>query len=1656
MKLENIFPAKEQVNDLRNIESALLTRKKNGKIAGWVALLSAFIQMLIILYPYLQQILDSSYEFQITQYLNDPKKLLPVIGIGIGTLIYLLLRRTSFLLKETKEPFRYTCWVEPFSVVKDTPGDRFNLKAGDRFNLLHHDLIELINQRIKRFSFIEMPPDKSENDGASVTDLRKSSHIHIYGHYAIREDKNNNEWIIHVMPYVRIGSQGSPATMAQSVRFPLSTDDSPDELDTYEYNQLLERVYSRVTTEIYAQIEKDIQGKIELFPTSFLQANALYYEASDMANSNTINAFESAILLYEEAIRKINLTLIKRISNYFLNFPFFRTLFVRNVFQNARIQIGHARCLVYKNRIAALSGKKRNPVFEIRQDLKEVINQLEYFHSCLGGNAANSEFKKENEKTFSILAYLTFPNDTWLRRLLLKPSKRFFDETRVILFNAYVVHSLTDSLLGAFLSAQKYIDKAKAIAPDRSGSDPLYILAQAYIEPNIDKALFLFQQVTDKDSSFQIAQYDLAFWTEMKFRLNDEINHSRARIALQEYDKVLRINPGNIAALAAQGYIYWLLHDLDKARRKFEEGCELKTMVSETFIGQLLYGRARILVEQGKISESYDLFNQAFASNPNVGTFSIGDNSWMHYSFYEFITPQLRNRFEEYYTRLSFYKTEHVFPISSVSTEFVITLDKGNLSDGLLTALKEAGITLENDQPEIRTDEKSKKWKLTNGKSDMLYLLHSGDEIQVCIKPDVSEKIADAVFSYVLNDYGNANFNFYKRYGDLNDLDEVINNYSEAITSFPQNTIAKYNKSLALVSRNENIESIELLDDVIKNNPNWFEALASSVEITLPKINEEIKLKEDEIRKLKEEKTEMMGKGLRSNSNFSVQSAASQTQTKLFEGQPFDPKLKEIDQKITSLRGIIEEQQNKKKELWPKIRNILKPTKLISLYDGLQLQQLNSTKIDQFIGKKIYWTRLDDDDVRALRIYAISFYYDLAKTPDDIERQQSCKRLFDHLLNFYYPEDYTINLYKKELLGMIGGNQEEHKKRCDEIIESNITYWLEQDPICYNFLDLAKTYLSRESYFNYLETAIQLEISPDLLDLILTGDYYKERGLNRFIEIFESSTDLNSKPANKANIYNRLANLFANEQMEVKAISYYEKAIKYDNSKPIYLCNLGLSYFNLGRWNEAIDCYQRAIELRRITPDDPRGLEYYYDFLSEASIKIGNLDTFLKNFESSGDLNSEPGKKAIIYNRIGNLYFNSKQAGEAIPFYTKAIELDNERPIYYSNKGLMYSTLGQWEEALRFHQTALELRKLKPNDSTGLDYYYDYLSEAYFNLGKIDEFLKTFNETGDLDHDPEIKAIIFNRIGNLNFTAQQYDDAIPFYTQAVELDNARPIYSCNLGLCHSKLGQWDLAIRYYQQAIERRRKVPNDYYGLDYYYDFLSEAYFKISKLNKFTEIFESSGDFKNEPEKKAIVYNRIGNLFFNTIQFNEAISFYKKAITLDPDRPIYHCNLGLSISKSGQWDDAMIHYQKAITLRNNSINDPYGLDYYYEFLAEAYFHTDRLNEFIEQFEATGDLNQEPEKKAIIYNRIGNLYADKQQEKEAIPFYTKAIELDPLRPIYYSNMGLMYSNLGQFDEGLKFHQKALEERNQVPNDPYEVSYYQNLLSDTQSKMGGGG
>jgi tetratricopeptide (TPR) repeat protein len=106
--------------------------------------------------------------------------------------------------------------------------------------------------------------------------------------------------------------------------------------------------------------------------------------------------------------------------------------------------------------------------------------------------------------------------------------------------------------------------------------------------------------------------------------------------------------------------------------------------------------------------------------------------------------------------------------------------------------------------------------------------------------------------------------------------------------------------------------------------------------------------------------------------------------------------------------------------------------------------------------------------------------------------------------------------------------------------------------------------------------------------------------------------------------------------------------------------------------------------------------------------------------------------------------------------------------------------------------------------------------------------------------------------------------------------------------------------------------------------------------------------------KKNAQIWNELGNIYYNTGAFDEAMHAFEMAIELDP---IYG------------WS--------------------------YNNLASIYIHNKRYAEAIPLYEKGLQLLDEQKDKAVLWNRMGDAYRRLNEQEQAVMAYRKAMELDP-------------------------------------------------------------
>jgi tetratricopeptide (TPR) repeat protein len=125
------------------------------------------------------------------------------------------------------------------------------------------------------------------------------------------------------------------------------------------------------------------------------------------------------------------------------------------------------------------------------------------------------------------------------------------------------------------------------------------------------------------------------------------------------------------------------------------------------------------------------------------------------------------------------------------------------------------------------------------------------------------------------------------------------------------------------------------------------------------------------------------------------------------------------------------------------------------------------------------------------------------------------------------------------------------------------------------------------------------------------------------------------------------------------------------------------------------------------------------------------------------------------------------------------------------------------------------------------------------------------------------------------------------------------------------------------------------------------------------SQVGHPEGKVASQPEvtidqKNAQIWNELGNIYYNTGAFEEAMHAFEMAIELDP---------------SCGWS--------------------------YNNLASVYFHQKRYSDAIPLYQKGLQFLDDHKDKAVLWNRLGDAYKRSNKHDQAVAAYRKAIELDP-------------------------------------------------------------
>ncbi len=240
-----------------------------------------------------------------------------------------------------------------------------------------------------------------------------------------------------------------------------------------------------------------------------------------------------------------------------------------------------------------------------------------------------------------------------------------------------------------------------------------------------------------------------------------------------------------------------------------------------------------------------------------------------------------------------------------------------------------------------------------------------------------------------------------------------------------------------------------------------------------------------------------------------------------------------------------------------------------------------------------------------------------------------------------------------------------------------------------------------------------------------------------------------------AQIYYELGHLYLRKEDKINSVSAFKLALEKDTENPFYNNSLAYAYAKAELYDDAIECYQKAIALN---PDNEwtsivcQALGAIYAEVS------GNMEAAVSTYQAGIILDPN---NYELYLALGDLHMAEYDLDKAIKTYCDAITLNPDDYRGYSKAGVALWEKDYLEEALVAYHKSVELNPLNEFAQNNLGILY------LDGLGDAEEALEYFEEAIEINSSYTLAYFNAGRASQeMGFT----NDAANYYQMAIDLN----------------------------------------------------------------------------------------------------------------------------------------------------------------------------------------------------------------------------------------------------------------------------------------------
>ena len=175
-----------------------------------------------------------------------------------------------------------------------------------------------------------------------------------------------------------------------------------------------------------------------------------------------------------------------------------------------------------------------------------------------------------------------------------------------------------------------------------------------------------------------------------------------------------------------------------------------------------------------------------------------------------------------------------------------------------------------------------------------------------------------------------------------------------------------------------------------------------------------------------------------------------------------------------------------------------------------------------------------------------------------------------------------------------------------------------------------------------------------------------------------------------------------------------------------------------------------------------------------------------------------------------------------------------------------------------------------------------------------------------------------------------------------------------------------------------------------------------LVKLNKFEEAQNKCEQIQSKLSKNIQFLNLYAYIFFNLKNYDQAINFWTKAITIDPKFADGLNNLGNAHSKINKFDEAINYINKALKIKPDFFES-------YFTLSEIFYKQNKFKETLLNLNQA--LKLKPDHLLTIKNKI-EVLTQMNKKEELLKFLNEVIAYHPQNTEFYSEKAKVLSSMG--------------------------------------------